>query len=418
MDRKLSEEEKKRKAAVRAARAVAAVVVIVSLMTAAVLMLRPGVDLAEMELSRAGYGDLDISLGAVGSVVPYYEEVITSPIQTKILEVYRKSGDVVSRGDTIMKLDLSSANVDFLADMDDIEIRKCKLEQYRTSFESNLKDIEMQIRIDEMQLRRMEAQLENEHYLDSIGASTKDKVKQRELEYEVAKLQFEQLKLKRENMENVARSDMKVYELEYKIALDRFSIKNKMLGEAQIVAPRNATLSWVNDQIGTNVSLGSQLAILSDLSRFKVNAEISDSYAGKFNVGDRVSVRIGETELSGSVANIVPAVSNGMVLFTVLLDDNMNAALRPGLRVDVFVVNSVRQNVLKIANRSYYSGAGEYELWVVMDGRLVRRDVVLGESSADEVEVIDGIKEGETVVVSSMSRFRDKDEIRIRSTRK
>lgn len=414
MDRKLSEKELKMRIVRRVVKVTVAVMAVGSVMSAAVFALRPKADISEMELCRAAYGDIDISIGAVGSVVPYYEEVITSPIHTKILEVYRKSGDKVSCGDTILKLDLSSANVDFQAEQDDIEIRKCRLEQYRTTAESNLKDIDMQIRIDEMQLRRMEAQLVNEHYLDSIGASTKDKVKQRELEYEVAKLQFEQLKLKRDNMEDVARSDLKVYELEYKIALDRFAIKNKTLGDAQIVAPRNATLSWVNDQIGTTVSQGSQLVILSDLSRFKVDAEISDSYAGKFNVGNRVSVRIGDTELSGSVANIVPAVSNGMVRFTVLLDDNMNAVLRPGLRVDVFVVNSIRQNVLKIANRSYYSGVGEYEMWVVGDGRIVRRNVTLGESSADEVEVIDGLREGETVVVSGMARFRDRDEIRIK----
>lgn len=58
---------------------------------------------------------------------------------------------------------------------------------------------------------------------------------------------------------------------------------------------------------------GAQLAILSDLSQFKVNAEISDSYAGKFSVGNHVEIKIGNKYFTGSIANIIPAINNGRV---------------------------------------------------------------------------------------------------------
>ena len=59
----------------------------------------------------------------------------------------------------------------------------------------------------------------------------------------------------------------------------------KTLGEAQVMAPRSATLTWINDQVGASVSQGSNLAILSDLSSFKVEGEIADSYADKITAG-------------------------------------------------------------------------------------------------------------------------------------
>ena len=371
-------------------------------------VLKPSLPEDSIDMSTVTRGPLEISLGATGSVVPFYEEVISSPISTKILDVYRKAGEKVHKGDTILLLDLSSASVDFQTDLDDIAIKKCKMDQYRVSAESRIKELRMQIQIEEKKLRRSEAQLLNEHHLDSIGASTKDKVKQMELEYEVARLQLDQLKLQLENLYNTSASDMKVYELEYRIAENKFSIKRKTMGEARIVASRDATLSWVNNQIGTSISEGEQLAILSDLSHYKVEADIADSYAGKFSAGDKAEIRLGSSMFAGSVANIVPSVTDGRIQFTVLIDDSVNDAFRPGLRVDVNIVNAVKEDVLKIANRAFYSGPGMYDLWVVSGNVAEKRKVRLGENSYSEVEVISGLEEGDRVIVSNMNRYRDR----------
>lgn len=414
MDRKISDKElrnRKRKKYVKLCAYLAGSIGLAALI---ISVMKPTLSLDDVEVSLSEIGSLDISLNATGSVVPFYEEVMTSPLSTKILEVYKKSGEVLHRGDTILKLDLSSANVDFQVEQDDIEIKKCRLEQCRVNAESDLKDLEMQIKISKMQLQRMEALLTNEHYLDSIGASTKDKVRQSELEYEVSKLQFEQLELKYENLQKTSASNIKVYELDYKIALDKFAVKRKMLGEAQILAPRDATLSWVNDQIGSTVSAGSQLAVLADLSSFKIKAGISDIYAGDLSVGSNVEVKTGNQVLSGKVANIIPSVSNGLISFTVLLDDASNEVLRSGLNVDVFVIRAIKDNVIKIANRPYYSNSGEYELWVINGNYAEKRTVILGESSYREVEVVSGIKPGESVIVSSMSKYRNKSRIKVK----
>ena len=408
MDRKIPEDVRKKIRKKKYIQIFCSAVLLAGVIGVLASVLGPSVSGDSIDVSTAVRGPLEISLGAVGSVVPFYEEIISSPISTKIVDVYRKSGERVHKGDTILQLDLSSAHVEFQTDLDDIAIKKCKMDQYRTSAESQIKELEMQILIEEKKLRRSEVQLVNEHHLDSIGASTKDKVKQMELEYEVASLQLEQLKLKLENMHNTSASDLKVYELEYKIAKDRFSIRQKTIGEAQIVAPRDATLSWVNDQIGTSVSEGEQLAILSDLSHYKVEADIADSYAGKFSAGNRAEIRMGGSVFTGSVANIVPSVTDGRILFTVLIDDSENEAFRPGLRVDVNVINAVKEDVLKINNRAYYSGPGTYDLWVISGNVAEKKQVRLGESSHSEVEVISGLNEGDRVIVSNMNRYRDR----------
>ena len=74
---------------------------------------QPGLDLESADVAQASKGTLEVSVGATGTVTPFYEESITSPISTKILEVYKKSGEQVHKGDTILRLDLSSANISY-----------------------------------------------------------------------------------------------------------------------------------------------------------------------------------------------------------------------------------------------------------------------------------------------------------------
>lgn len=414
MDKKLSEKEIRRKKTagyMKVAVPVAAIAVICIIVAVTV---QPALKSDLLDISEVQSGTLSVSVGATGSVVPFYEESVTSPIATKILEVYKKSGEFVHKGDTILRLDLSTANVDLQAETDELEIQKYKLEQYRTEASSAISDMEKQVAIDEMRLRRMESLLVNEHYLDSIGGSTKDMVRQRELDYEVAKLQLEQLKLNYENKKKTTASTLKVYELEYSIAANKLALRRKEIGDARVLAPFDATLSWVNDRIGSGVEKGSQLAVLSDLSRYKVTAEISDNFISQFNVGNRVEVKIGNTEMEGTVANIVPSVSNSKISFTVFLDEDSGSSLRPGLKADVYVVTSIKEDVLKIANRAYYSGPGEYDLWVVDGKHAEKRTVVLGESSSFEVEVLEGLDQGEKVIVSNMNGYKTKDRMKVR----
>lgn len=379
-----------------------------------VSVLRSGVDASTITLSRVDRGALEVSVTAAGKVVPLFEEIIASPVASKVLEVYRKSGERLEAGDTILRLDLAATNTDFERQRDELEMKRSKIEQQRSNAETQLSEMAMQIRIDSMRLQRSEVQLRNERYLDSIGASTADKIRQAELELAVQRMQYEQLKLKYANLVKNTEADMRVTDLDYNIARKNFALARKTMGDAQVRAPRSATLTWVNDQIGATVAQGAQLAIVSDLSHFKVEGEIADSYAEKIAPGNRVVVELGSTKLAGSVGNVVPAVANGQIKFTVALDENDDPKLRSGLKADVFIINSVKDDAVRIANRSYYRGPGRYELWVVSAGVARKRSVVLGESSYEYVEVVEGLLPGETVIVSDMSRYRDESKLKIR----
>jgi HlyD family secretion protein len=379
-----------------------------------VRLLQSGISSDDVYTSTVDRGTIEVSIPATGKIIPLSEERIISPVSTKIMEVYKKAGDEIAEDDVIMKLDLANIHAEIETQDNELKMKLYKFEQEKITSQSELSDIEMQIEIDEMQIKRMEVLLKNERVLDSIGASTSDKIRQAELDFAVEQLRLKQLRRKYENQKRITESNNKVSELEYSIALKNATLKNKTMTEAQIRSPRSATLTWVNDQIGSKVFEGAELAIVSDLEHYKVEAEVSESYGSKVLSGSDVIIKASGKELRGKIGNVVPSVTNGIIIFSVLLDDNRNEALRSGLKVDVYVINAIQENTLRIGYRSYYSGPGEYDLWVISNGEAVKRKVTLGESSYNYVEVKDGLHEGETVIISDMNKFSDKKKLKFK----
>ena len=178
-------------------------------------------------------------------------------------------------------------------------------------------------------------------------------------------------------------------------------------------SPRKALLTYINNQIGALVPEGSQIAVISDLSHFKVEGEIADTYGDRVAASGKAIVKIGSEKLEGSVSSVTPLSKNGVISFTVQLNEDNNRRLRSGLKTDVYVMNAVKDDVLRIANSSYYVGKGEYELFVVNGNQLLKRKVQLGDSNFEYVEVVSGLQEGDQVIVSDMNAYKDKNKLKI-----
>ena len=376
--------------------------------------MRTGVKTKDLVFSTVDKGTIEVSVSASGKVVPAFEEIINSPINTRIVEIYKKGGDSVDIGTPILKLDLQSVETDYKKLLDEEQMRSYKLNQLRVNNQTKLNDLAMKIKVSAMQLNRKKVELRNEQYLDSLGSGTTDKVRQAELSYNVAQLEYEQLEQQYDNEKEVLAAEYKVQELDFSIFRKGLAEMKRTLDDAQIRSPRKAILTYINNQIGAQVSQGSQLAVISDLSHFKVEGEIADTYGDRVAAGGKAIVKIGSEKLEGTVSSVTPLSKNGVISFTVQLNEDNNRRLRSGLKTDVYVMNAVKEDVMRIANASYYVGRGEYELFVRnSDKEIVKRKVQLGDSNFEFVEVASGLQPGDQVVVSDMSNYKNKNKLKL-----
>lgn len=415
MDREIPKEvrdkERKKKFIKYGAIGVAAVVCIAVLIS----FMRSSVNRKDLVFSEVDNGTIEVSVSASGKVVPAFEEIINSPINTRIVEVYRKGGDSVDVGTPILKLDLQSTETEYKKLLDEEQMKRYQLEQLKVNNNTYLSDLSMQVKISAMKLNRMEVELRNERYLDSLGSGTTDKVRQAELNFNTGKLELEQLRQQYANESKVKEADLKVKELEFNIFSKSLAEMKRTLDDAQIRSPRKAILTYINNQVGAQVAEDSQVAIISDLSHFKVEGEIADTYGDRVAAGGRAIVKIGNEKLEGTVSSVTPLSKNGVISFIVQLNEDNNKRLRSGLKTDVYVMNAVKEGVLRLANASYYVGRGEYELFV-QDSKdeIVKRKVQLGDSNFEYVEVISGLKPGDKVVVSDMSSYKNKNKLKLK----
>ena len=413
MDREISKEVQRKEQRKQFIKIGAVIGSLVVLTVAVISMLQTSLKRKDLNISTVDKGMIEVSVSASGKVIPAFEEIINSPINSRIVEVYKRGGDSVDVGTPILKLDLQSAETEYNKQLDEEQMKSLQLEQQRVMNHNKLSEMEMNLKVSRMELDRKAVELRNERYLDSLGAGTTDKVRQVELDYNVSLLKLKEDEQKYKNEQALAEADLKVKELELNIFRKSLAETRRTLVDARIRSPRKAILTYVNNEIGSQIGQGAKVAIVSDLSHFKIEGEIADTYGDRIAAGSKAVIKIGSEKLEGTVSDVTPLSKNGVISFTVQLEDDNHKRLRSGLKTDVYVMNAVKDDVLRIANSSYYVGKGEYELFVVNGDQLLKRKVQLGDSNFEYVEVVGGLQEGDEVVVSDMNAYKDKNKLKL-----
>ena len=415
MDREIPKEQRKREARKRAFRIAGVAGVVLLAVGSAIYSLGDGIREKDLLISPARRGTLESSVTASGKIVPLYEQAIVSPVATRILEVYRNEGDTVVAGESLLRLDLQSTETELRRLSDEVEMRRNDMEQARLNDATYLTDLEMKLKTKEMAVSHLKAEVANERRLDSIGSGTGDRIREAELAYATGQLELEQLRMQLKNERKSHSAALRSKELEGEISRRNLMDMERTMEDARIKAPREGTITCLNKSLGTSIGAGEKLAVISDLRHFKIEGEIPEANSGKLALGSAVNVRINRNTVKGHIAHVSPQSQNGMIQFTVLLDNDNDAILRSGLRTELNVIYDVHDGVTIIPNGTYFEGAGSYQLFVkTADGELERRSVALGDSNFDFVEVKSGIAPGEEVVVSDMSNYKSRKKLKLK----
>lgn len=419
MDREISTEEKKRRRR-KMALSIAAPVLVLAGLAVAILLIG-GKTYRESDVMPATVkrGSIETTAVASGLIVPVYEEIMVSPVTSVITETCVREGDVVEQGTPLLVLDTYSEQMAYEKLSDERSIKMSENERRRLGESTERGTLEMQIKSKEIQTERLRVEMENERKLDSIGSGTGDRIRQAELAWRISRLELDQMRSQLANLRKTHRASAEGRDLERSILDKNLAQMRRTLDNARVTAPRRGTVTYLNTQIGATVNQGEKIAVISDLSRFRIEGEMPEADADKLGIGAAVNVRIGRAQIRGRVANIVPLASGGVVRFTVTLDNDADTHLRSGRRCELGVVHDSIPDVLYIPNGTYYKGKGQYAMYVATgDNEYELRPVKLGDSSFDAVEVVSGLKEGERILIDDPKDFKNSRHIKIKANKK
>ncbi len=360
-------------------------------------------------------GDVENTLDATGEVIPAYEQIITSPIRATIKRLLLTPGTRIEPGQAIVELDKSLTQIEFERQEDQLALKNNSIEQLRMRLDKNLYDAEISDKIKLLNINKLKADLDDAKRLVKVGGGTNEDVTRAENALKIAQLEKQQL----ENDLAYNRKSMgaSLRETELGAQIERKNLKelSHKLRMADIVADRRGVLTWVNENIGSSVNEGEMLAKVADLGSFRVEGACSDVYADQVKAGLPVIVKVNDSTLRGVITQVKPAVKDGVVGFVVQLDNARSESLRPNMKVELYVVTSRSANALRVGNGPAFTGKRKQYVYVVEGETARRREVEIGLSNFDFVEIKSGLAAGDKVILTDMNAYEHLEEIEIKN---
>ncbi len=171
--------------------------------------------------------------------------------------------------------------------------------------------------------------------------------------------------------------------------------------------------SPVDGQVGqlfiaerATVAKDAQLLSVIDLSALEVEVKVPESFARDLAIGMGGDISGNDNNWKGIVSAISPEVVNGEVAARVRFDGQTPKQLRQNQRLSVRILLDHRENVLTVQRGSFVDESGGSYAYVVRDGIATKTPIRAGESSIDKVEILDGLKEGDSIVISGTDNFK------------
>lgn len=197
----------------------------------------------------------------------------------------------------------------------------------------------------------------------------------------------------------------------YEKQTDALEVKAPIAGQVeQLPVTTNGPI-----QVGSHVAAGTPVAEVAQLNKLKAVLQIAETQAHDIQIGQPASVDTHNGIVPGHVLRIDPNATNGTRTVDVSLDGNLPPGAVPGLSVDGTIDLARLKNVLHVGRPALGNENSTLSLFRIdADGKdAVRVPVKVGRASVNAIQILEGLKEGDMVILSDMSRYDNVDRIRL-----
>lgn len=194
-----------------------------------------------------------------------------------------------------------------------------------------------------------------------------------------------------------------------------YELRRSQVDDLQVRAGDAGVLQLVPVEVGQSVAPGTNLARVADPTDLKAELRIAETQAKDITIGHLAHIDTRNGVVDGHVSRIDSSVQNGTVTVDVILDGELPRGARPDLTVDGTVELERLENVLYVGRPAFGQEESTVGLFRVEneDGDASRIAVRLGRSSVNTIEILEGLEEGDEVILSDMSAWDAFDRVRL-----
>jgi len=402
--------------------AVAIVVVVITGLTVIVYRLRPAAPTVErgtVWTDSVKRGSMLRQVHGIGLLLPSQESVLQIPAETEatVLRIRMLPGSIV-KSDTIL-MEMSNPQVEQAA----VDARL----QWKAA-EAAYQSQHMKLESDFMSQKAAAATVTADYTQAKLQADTDKSLYDlgviSGLAYKASKGKADELttrnSLAEQSLVSSQKSiDSQLAELQTKVDQMRVlaDLKQKQLDSLKVRAGIDGVLVELPLHVGEHVSPGAMLAKVVQPNHLMAELKVAETQARDVQNNEPVSVDTHNGVIAGTVERVDPAVQNGTVTVDVKLIGALPKGAQPNLSVDGTIDLERLDNVLYVGRPAFGQENSTISLFRLErpDGPTdaVRVPVKVGKASVNAIQVVDGLHEGDTVVLSDMSRWDNTDRIRL-----
>jgi HlyD family secretion protein len=205
--------------------------------------------------------------------------------------------------------------------------------------------------------------------------------------------------------------DTKINELErQKVVVAE--IKRKVDG-MQLRAPVSGVIGSIAVTDRQVVAANTALMTVVDLSRLEVELEVPETFAQDIGIGMPVDIDANNATLRGTISAVSPEVVDHQVQARVRFAGGQPGGVRQNQRVTARILIENKPDVLLVERGQFVDASGGRYAYVVENGIAEKRPIRIGATSIDSVEILDGLKPGDRIVVAGTDTFADAPRVRI-----
>ena len=413
MDREIVPEVRRRRLTRRVAAGLVAAAALTFFFAATIQWLRPSIDRRDVRIARVGRGAVEATLQAAGTVVPLVEHIVSSPVEARVLRVGRRAGDRVKAGDELIALDTAATRRDAERLFERTAQKESETAQLRLRLDESIATLRAQIEQRKLDAEILHYTADQKAKLLASGLVAEQDARAAATAAKKSDIELRQTEeaLARTMRANAAQ--LAAAERDLSIARREENESRRQLALAMMRAERDGILTYMIPEAGATVRRGDVLARIADLSAYRVVGTISDIHASRLAAGMRVRVKLDDATIGGTIESVDPRIENGVMRFFITLDQPAHRSLRNNLRAEVHVISGRKAGAL-IVRRGTLGRVDPNHAYVVREGSAVRLPIRFGLAGDETIEILDGASEGDELVISDMTEYRDIERLKLK----
>jgi RND family efflux transporter MFP subunit len=335
---------------------------------------------------------------SVGTLYPFDETIVAAEVEGRVLEVAVDLGDHISKGQPLVRI--SDEEQKYVVAQNEAQLRMALERLGLSSEQDRLQDVRetSDVRRAQADLTEAEQRYKRLRQLVDQGIGSQQELDQASQRYKAAQAAYDQSV---NNVRNVMR--------EVDRSRASLELQRKKLRDTTVYAPFAGRVKERQATPGAFVRLNTPLVTLVKVDPIRLRLEVPERFAPWVREGQVAQVNVeafGDREFRGRIWRISPTVDQSKRTFIVeALIDNPAGDLKPGSYAKARVPTNKTESIRIVTARAVNYVLGSNKAYVINGNTIDAREVKLGDRFGNDVEIVEGLEDGERVAVTQLNRL-------------